>query len=235
MEMRGSQAAAITDAPTTATHHFGVSDAVLPGLEAMLDTTHLLVSQKKDMLEMFSNYEMSNRYEIFNDQKKQVYYAVEDTLTGAICAQGGNRPFTIRLLDSKGREIMTATSKVNLCTREVNVELPPGKPFAIIKEQFAFLHPSFLVNDMSGRSVMKIVSPLQAALGSFQDVNFEILASDMKTKIGEISKQWRGFAEEMFSDADVFGLTMPDDLDANWKTVLLAATFLIDFTYYEDA
>jgi len=229
--MRGSQAATVTSEPSD----FGVSETVMPGLEAMLDTTHLLVSQKKDMMEMFSNFEMSNRYEIFNDQKKQVYYAVEDTLTGAMCAQGGNRPFTIRLLDSKGREIMTATSKVNCCTRAVNVEMPPGTQFAVIKEEFAFLHPHFLVKDLTGRPVMKIVSPLQAALGSFQDVNFEILASDMKTKIGEISKQWRGFAEEMFSDADVFGLTMPDDLDASWKAVLLAATFLIDFTYYEDA
>ena len=37
----------------------------------------------------------------------------------------------------------------------------------------------------------------------------------------------------MFTDAQNFGLTFPIDLDVKMKAVLLGATFLIDFMYFE--
>lgn len=46
-------------------------------------------------------------------------------------------------------------------------------------------------------------------------------------KVGKISKQWSGFAREVFTDADFFGITFPLDLDVRMKAVLLGATFLI--------
>lgn len=53
-------------------------------------------------------------------------------------------------------------------------------------------------------------------------------------KIGKISKQWSGFAREVFTDADFFGITFPLDLDVRMKAVLLGALFLIvSTTTYE--
>ena len=46
-------------------------------------------------------------------------------------------------------------------------------------------------------------------------------------KVGKISKQWSGFAREIFTDADFFGINFPMDLDVRMKAVLLGATFLI--------
>ena len=38
---------------------------------------------------------------------------------------------------------------------------------------------------------------------------------------------------ELFTDADNFGISFPLDLDVNAKAILLGATFLIDFMYFE--
>lgn len=46
-------------------------------------------------------------------------------------------------------------------------------------------------------------------------------------KIGKISKQWSGFAREMFSFADYFGINFPMDLDVKMKAVMLGACMLI--------
>lgn len=81
-------------------------------------------------------------------------------------------------------------------------------------------------------------------------------------QIGEISKKWTGLGEEMFTDADNFGVSFPKDLDikvlfispkqpVSWNIIgchiflsliflkvklsLLAATFLIDFMYFEES
>lgn len=53
-------------------------------------------------------------------------------------------------------------------------------------------------------------------------------------QIGCIRKQWTGLAQEMFSDADNFGVTFPRDMEVKLKATLFAATFLIDFMFYED-
>ncbi len=45
--------------------------------------------------------------------------------------------------------------------------------------------------------------------------------------MGKISKQWSGLVREAFTDADMFGINFPLDLDVKIKAVLLGACFLI--------
>ena len=54
-----------------------------------------------------------------------------------------------------------------------------------------------------------------------------MLSADGNTKVGKISKQWSGFANEAFTDADNFGISFPMDLDVKMKAVMLGACFLI--------
>ena len=53
-------------------------------------------------------------------------------------------------------------------------------------------------------------------------------------QVGKISKKWTGFIHEIFTDADIFGVSFPKDLDIKSKAILLGATILIDFAYFED-
>lgn len=62
---------------------------------------------------------------------------------------------------------------------------------------------------------------------------FEVLSRDEESIVGQISKQWGGFLQEGFSDADNFGVSFPMDLDVKVKALLLGAVFLIDFMYFE--
>jgi len=54
-----------------------------------------------------------------------------------------------------------------------------------------------------------------------------VLSSDGSRQVGVISKQWSGIAREAFTDADVFGISFPMDLDVKMKAVMLGACFLI--------
>ncbi len=55
----------------------------------------------------------------------------------------------------------------------------------------------------------------------------KVFSSDGEQKVGKISKQWAGMLREMVTDADVFGINFPMDLDVKMKAVLLSACFLI--------
>lgn len=55
----------------------------------------------------------------------------------------------------------------------------------------------------------------------------QVLSKDGEHKVGKISKQWTGLLREMYTDADVFGINFPLDLDVKMKAVLLSTCFLI--------
>ena len=65
------------------------------------------------------------------------------------------------------------------------------------------------------------------------DIEFKVYAADGATEIGKISKQWAGFFNEAFTDCDIFGINFPKDLDVTKKALLLGATFLIDYNFFE--
>lgn len=62
---------------------------------------------------------------------------------------------------------------------------------------------------------------------------FDIFGTDGTTVVAQITKEWAGVIREMMTDADTFGLTVPANMDMNWKAVLLALTFVVDFQFYE--
>ena len=66
-----------------------------------------------------------------------------------------------------------------------------------------------------------------------QDIEFKVYAADGVTEIGKISKQWAGFFTEAFTDCDIFGINFPKDLEVTKKALLLGATFLIDYNFFE--
>ena len=65
------------------------------------------------------------------------------------------------------------------------------------------------------------------------DIEFKVYAADGATEIGKISKQWAGYFNEAFIGCDIFGINFPKDLDVTKKALLLGATFLIDYNFFE--
>lgn len=57
--------------------------------------------------------------------------------------------------------------------------------------------------------------------------SFQVLSKDGQIEVGQIRKKWTGFGAESFTDADLFGVSFPMDLDVRMKAVMLGAVFLI--------
>lgn len=62
----------------------------------------------------------------------------------------------------------------------------------------------------------------------------QVLSVDETASVGRVSKQWTGYIQEAFTDADNFGIKFPLDLDVKIKAVLLGACFLIVSFYMAD-
>ncbi|XP_036073344.1 phospholipid scramblase 1 isoform X3 [Oryzias melastigma] len=236
-----------------------------PGLEYLTQVDQLLIKQKVELVEgrvcfcihsaaqltVYSRaffvlthealvgFESNNKYEVRNAMGQNVFYAVEenDCLNRQCC--GPQRPFTIRVLDNFGHEIITINRPLKCmscffpcCLQELEVQSPPGNTVGYVIQQWHPFFPKFMVANEHHEPVLKIHGPF-CGWSCLPDVDFEILTMDEVNKIGKISKQWTGLLREAFSDSDNFGIQFPLDLDVRMKAVMIGACFLIDFMFFE--
>uniref|UniRef100_A0A915JGP4 Phospholipid scramblase n=1 Tax=Romanomermis culicivorax TaxID=13658 RepID=A0A915JGP4_ROMCU len=194
-----------------------------------------IVQQQVEPLEVFTGIETNNRYVIFNTMGQPIYYAYEETHPFALAYMGKNRPFTIRMIDGFGQQIMMVNSSVATLSRQVMVQIPVGRPMAVIQTEFGSFIPSFFVNDLYGRMMFTIRSPMNALNGGMAAlVNFHVLSGDQMSMVGMISKTYDGMFRALYTDADTFWVSFPPTMDPSMKAMLIAATFVVDFTFYEN-
>uniref|UniRef100_A0A8D0DX84 Phospholipid scramblase n=1 Tax=Salvator merianae TaxID=96440 RepID=A0A8D0DX84_SALMN len=210
-----------------------------PGLEYLSQIDQILVHQQIELLEILSGFETNNKYEIKNALGQRIFFAAEqnDCLTRMCC--GPSRPFTMKIVDNMGQEIIELIRPLRCsncccpcCLQELEVHSPPGQPVGYIKQNWHPCLPKFTIQNESQQDILKIVGPC-VVCSCCSDINFEVKSVDEKTIVGRISKQWTGFVREAFTDADNFGIQFPQDLDVKMKAVMLGACFLIDFMFFE--
>ncbi|XP_067946927.1 phospholipid scramblase 2-like [Watersipora subatra] len=219
-----------------------------PGLEYLTQIDQLLVHQQIELLEVFVNWETSNRYAIKNSLGQQVFFAAEESETCHRQCCGPQRGFVMHITDNMGQEVMKVNrefkccagcnwcASADCCAMVVTVEAPVGNIIGSVRQAQSCLAPKYQILDASDNVVFIIEGPVCICQGPCctQDVSFKVYSPDMQHEVGKISKQWSGFVREYFTAADNFGITFPMDLDVKMKANMVGALFLIDFMYFEN-
>jgi uncharacterized protein YxjI len=94
------------------------------------------------------------------------------------------------------------------------------------QRKWSWFHRRFVLENADGQEIMQIHSPF------FRIWTFKLMFEGQE--VGRISKKWGGILREMFTDADTFGVECQDFVPTELRKMLLVATFLIDFTCFEN-
>lgn len=211
------------------------------GLEYLANVDSFFIRRRINLSDTFSRYEANNTYSIRNSGGQKIYNAIENTnfCTRNYC--GSIRPFHIQIFDQTKQEVLHMYRSLACmscwfpcCLQRVQVSAPPGQTIGSIEQEWNMLRPSFRVLNGSGDTVLRIEGPICVCAQWFCfriDFNLVSLSGE---NVGKISKKFTSFTREMFTDASFFGITFPKELDVLSKAVLLGATFLIDFMFFEN-
>ena len=207
-----------------------------PGLEYLLQVDQLLIKQKVEILETLVGFETNNQYDVCNSMGQKVYLASEDTDCCTRNCCGPNRAFELRIIDHSQREVIHLSRPLRCdcclcpcCLMLVRVEAPPGNLIGHVIQDWSCLKPAFHIENAANQKLLKISGPICTCSILCHDVEFDILSMDGGRRVGRITKQWSGLLREAFTDADIYGVVFPMDLDVKAKALLLSATFLIDY------
>eukprot|EP00128_Syssomonas_multiformis_P017206 Colp12_sorted_trinity150504_noHs@9021 len=217
-----------------------------PGLEYLLGVDHIFVHQLIELLEAFTGFETNSKFQIKNREGQQVFFAAEDTdcCTRQCC--GSARPFVINVLGNNMQPVMRAKRgfrfsspycpfilPLNFCfLQKMEVEAPVGNLLGTIEQEYTLWGHHFLIKLASGETVLKLKAPC-CVCDCFNNT-IDVTTADGSRVIGSIRKKWNGIVQEVFTNADSFGVNFPMDLDVRAKAMLVAAVFLIDFMFFED-
>ncbi|EPY87145.1 hypothetical protein CB1_000266004 [Camelus ferus] len=188
--------------------------------------------QEKASYQVILGTETCNKYEIKNSLGQRIYFAVEESIcfNRAFCST--LRSCTLKITDNSGREVITVNRplRCNSCwcpcyLQELEIQAPPGTIVGYVAQKWDPFLPKFTIQNANKEDILKIVGPC-ATCGCFGDVDFEVKTINEKLTIGKISKYWSGFVNDVFTNADNFGIHVPADLDVTVKASMIGACFL---------
>jgi hypothetical protein len=214
---------------------------------------NVFVKQKVELMQMFTNIETNNKYEIQNGAGQQVYFAAEQTgcCQRQIC--GSYRAFTITILDNQGVKVMELTRPLRCnnawqffpfcflpinccCLQEMQVTDGEGTLMGTVKRNWSLCRPYFDVRDEKDDTILQVTGPFFVWSCCGSDVHFPVTQKEggNEKEVGMIAKKWSGFAKEVYTNADNYSCQFPLEMPVNHKGLLIATALLIDFMYFEN-
>jgi hypothetical protein len=192
----------------------------------------LRVRQQKEWGEILTGWETKNRYQIVGRDDRPLLMAGEvgDGL-GAFLMRAflkKKRPFTIELRTPAGELFLRLVRPWRWFFSTMEVFNAQGTCLGTLQQRFRFFGRQLDILGPSGEELAVLNGPL------FRPWTFK--AEKGGIQVGMIQKKWSGFGKELFTDADNFGVSFATEMnDERLRTLMLAATFLIDFVYFENA
>ena len=204
----------------------------MTGLERIIgDRQRVMVRQKKEWGEILVGFESKNKFELSDDQGNQLGFAAEEGGGfGAMLGRqvvGQCRRATIHIYDADGNKLGRGEKPFRWFFQRMEV-FDGDQKIGAVERKFTWLNRRLMVENAAGEEVMEIVGPFFL----FGRGTFRLMFQGQE--VGKISKKWGGALREMFTDADTFGVECAPHVPDQIRKILLVATFLIDFTYFEN-
>jgi hypothetical protein len=203
-------------------------------LDSLFQAERLLVRQVKEWSEILLGYEARNRYEV-RDETGDVVARVAEEAAG-LCRWigrhflGSCRRATLHVLDEEGGERARIEKPFRWYFHEV-VLWEDDLTVGMVVRRFGLLVDRFVILTSDGEELLSI----ERGFWDHFRLRGTFRATRNGVEVARIRKEWRGILAESFTDADLFGIefTMPA-IPSAAKKLLFAATFLIDFTCFEN-
>ncbi|KAB7498704.1 hypothetical protein Anas_06747 [Armadillidium nasatum] len=189
------------------------------------------------------SFERKNKYTIFSPEMKPLYNAIENTDCCTRNCCGKIRPFDLNITDPSSDDPIIHLYRplrcdsyccVPCCPQVLEVNSPPGTLIGRIVQECSFWHPRLTVRKPDDDVLFVLKGPFVCHCRCCSDLDYQLLTADEDTKLGSITKKWRGCCSEAFTDSDNFRIDFPVGLTANTKALLIGAAFLVDFMFHEN-
>jgi uncharacterized protein YxjI len=134
------------------------------------------------------------------------------------------RPFTIEIRGPSGELAVRLVRPWRFLFASLSVEAGGGL-LGTIQQRFKLFGRRYDILSPTGTRLATIDGPM------FRPWTFEVHRG--ATEVAKIQKRWAGLAAQLITDENTFAVELGPTLEPELRTLVLAATFLIDFVHFE--
>ncbi len=193
------------------------------------DHRRLLVQQSKEWGEILLGFESKNRFELRDEAGTRIGYAAEEAKgVGQWLLRnlfGRCRKAKIHIYEPGGAQVGVGDKPFRWYFHRMEV-FDGEQRIGAVQRRFAWFRAQFVLENAAGEPVMELRS------GLWRYWHFELTFRGQV--VGTLRKRWGGLLKEMFTDADTFGVEVAPEVPVEVRKLLLVATFLVDFTCFEE-
>jgi uncharacterized protein YxjI len=193
-------------------------------------TTEVFIQQVKEWGEIFTGFETSNKYELLDSQGASIGRLAEEGsgifhfLKKQIFRS--HRSMVVKVWDKNGGEYLTLERPFFWFFSDLYVKDESGKKLGQVRRRFAFIYKKYDLLTAKGHVFGYIRAPI------WNLWTFPIFDKREK-EVGVVTKKWGGILKEVFSDADKFGIRLPQ-WDYEQRVIALACAISIDMDFFDD-
>lgn len=196
----------------------------------LFDQNTLIITQKKEWLEIVSGFETSNKYSIYKENSEEIGLILEKSKGFKSALKRlilrSHRPLDVEVLDRGMIQLLRFHRPFFWFFSDMHVE-QDGKKIGSIHRRFSFFYKKYDLVDANGMLFATISSPFWK-LWTFpiKDLRSNLLCT--------VSKKWQGLLKEAFTDSDSFVIKYQGASDETHRKIILAAAISIDFDFFEN-
>ncbi|KAL4716846.1 hypothetical protein ACJJTC_012657 [Scirpophaga incertulas] len=208
------------------------------GLDFLIGVSKLLIQQTIELNDLSSSIESENRYIVRVPHGEALYIASEVSSRAGRCLCGSGRGFVMHLHDNTRQEALVLHRRLAAASccfpcrlQEMTVVMPSGEYVGRIQQQWTWLVPYYFVRGASDDVLFVVEGPAIMRISALVLSEFKILSGDGLRQLGHITHGWD-------RDLNSFATTLylPESaVQPKQKALLLAATFLVEYTNFERA
>ncbi|XP_029309320.1 phospholipid scramblase family member 5 [Cottoperca gobio] len=168
----------------------------------------------------------------------QLFVVVEESSCACLQCCGPARACSLQGFDCQGRQVFYFERPLRVdacclgcCLMEMRAYTPQKHLIGTVCQRWSMFTPFLEVCDSEGASTIRIQGSC-CPQRCFSNQQFQVV-SNIGEKMGTIWKKWPGFNDDYNMDHEYFGLEVPLSMESHNKLLLLAATFLLNYMFFE--
>lgn len=186
----------------------------------------LVVTQKVEHFEAFTQLETQNRYTVSTSDGDPLLYAYEESGGLGRMFLKKRRPLSIHVVSIDNQSVMIASRPFFWFLSNLLVQDGDGRVVGSIRRRFNLLSRRFTIEDPAGVILAEIRGPL------YRPNTFMVYKEE---EIARVTKQWSGIGREIFTDADTFRIEMDTTkINQDFALLVLAGALAIDLDFFEN-
>jgi len=186
--------------------------------------------------EKVSAFKFTNAYKVFNTKGQQIGLVEQQKIgAGAKAARiliGGNikalQTFKLDIKNNDG-SALAGIQRGGLGSpggiRSISISDSTGQTIGALKVLFSWFTPKIEIHDIDGQKIGFIQ-------GDWKGWSFEITDA-AGNDIGKINKKWAGAMKEIFTTADKYHVSVYNNAEGDYRTIIIAAAITLDMVLKE--